>query len=152
MSLFGTHTMMIVMVIRFIIMSACSSSASFHYHHLHHLVRSDVDSEGQARGVVKFGAISRLAPVPLQHHMNAVRFCWALCALLALHGNCVDILRTQTQRNVRLLCTLCGSARRKQEQMAAADHHMVTSKPAESCLAGPLALARLRCHSHHQCL
>ena len=101
----------------------------------------------------KLAAFSRLAPVPLHLHVNAVRFCWALCALLALRGICADILRKKKQqRNVRLLCTLCGSARRKQEQMAAAGQQMVTSKPAEACLAGPLALAWLRCRGHHQCL
>ena len=100
--------MMIVMVIRCIILSACSSSPSFHSHHLHHLVCSDVDSEGQARGVVKFGAISLLAPVPLYHHMNAVRFCWILCALLALRGH---LEKKNNERKARPLGTICGSAR-----------------------------------------
>ena len=44
----------------------------------------------------KLAAFSRLAPVPLHLHVNAVRFCWALCALLALRGICADILRKKT--------------------------------------------------------
>ena len=95
--------MMIVMVIRCIILSACSSSPRFYSNNLHHLVRSDVDSEGQTRWVVKFGAISRLAPVPLYHHMNAVRFCWILCALLALRGH---LEKKNNERKARPLCAL----------------------------------------------
>ena len=100
--------MMIVMVSRFIILSACSSSPRFRSNHLHHLVRSDVDSEGQTRWVVKFGAIPRLAPVPLYHDMNAMRFCWILCALLALRGH---LEKKNDERKARPLCTICGSAR-----------------------------------------
>ena len=66
-------------------------------------MRSDVESEGQARRVVTFGAIFRLAPVPLYHHMNAVRFRWILCALLALRGH---LEKNNNERKARPLCAL----------------------------------------------
>ena len=80
--------------------------------------------------MAKLDAISRLGPVPQHHHMNAARFCWTLCALLALRG---QFEKRNNQRN------------------AVAGYNMVTSKR-DACLAGPFMLARLRCHGHHQCI
>ena len=58
----------------------------------------------------KLAAFSRLAPVPLHLHVNAVRFCWALCALLALRGICADILRKKNNNSETCDCCALSAA------------------------------------------